>query len=66
MSVTQKMESERGRIGKEIKHGLDKNGKPWVNFSLAVDETRGTNRGTGRRSAPTGTRCLRSEGWPRT
>ncbi|MGP5132061.1 single-stranded DNA-binding protein [Brachybacterium tyrofermentans] len=45
MSVTQKMESQRGRIGKEIKHGLDKNGKPWVNFSLAVDRNARNEQG---------------------
>lgn len=37
MSVTRRMESQRGRIGKEIKSGLDKNNRPWANFSFAVD-----------------------------
>lgn len=46
MSVTHRMESQRGRIGREIKSGLDKNNKPWANFSLAVDVNRQNDQGT--------------------
>ncbi|MDN5821625.1 MAG: single-stranded DNA-binding protein [Brachybacterium sp.] len=46
MSVTHRMESQRGRIGKEINRGLDKNNKPWANFSLAVDVNRQNEQGT--------------------
>lgn len=45
MSVTHRMESQRGRIGKEIKSGLDKNNKPWANFSLATDINRLNEQG---------------------
>lgn len=45
MSVTHRMESQRGRIGKEINNGLDKNNKPWANFSLAVDVNRRSEQG---------------------
>ncbi|GAB4097644.1 hypothetical protein GCM10028787_31190 [Brachybacterium horti] len=46
MSVTHRMESQRGRIGKEIKSGLGKNNKPWANFSLAVDVDRVNDEGS--------------------
>lgn len=45
MTVTQRMESQRGQIGKEIRHDLDKNGNPWANFSLAVDRNRQDQQG---------------------
>lgn len=46
MSVTHRMESQRGRIGREINSGLDKNNKPWANFSLAVDVNRRNDQGS--------------------
>lgn len=45
MSVTHRMESQRGHIGKELNHGLDRNNKPWANFSLAVDVDRVNDQG---------------------
>lgn len=45
MSVTYRMESQRGHIGREIKSGLDKNSKPWANFSLGVDVNRRDEQG---------------------
>lgn len=46
MSVTHRMESQRGHIGREIKSGLDKNNKPWANFSLGVDVNRRDEQGS--------------------
>lgn len=46
MSVTHRMESQRGHIGREIKSGLDKNNKPWTNFSLGVDVNRRNEQGS--------------------
>lgn len=45
MTVTRRMESQRGRIGREIKSGLDRNGEPWANFSMAVDRNRLNEQG---------------------
>src|SRR5699024_9603239 len=45
MSVTHRMESQRGRIGRKLNSGLDKDNVPWANFSLAVDVNRRNEQG---------------------
>lgn len=45
MASTHRIDNERGRIGKSIDQGVDGNGKPWVNFSLASDVNRRNEHG---------------------
>src|SRR5699024_7736095 len=45
MRVAPRREARRGRIGRQLNSGVDKDNVPWANFSLAVDVNRRNEQG---------------------
>lgn len=45
MSSINRIDNERGHIGEQIQHGIDRNGEKWANFSLGSDVNRRNEQG---------------------